>query len=187
MVWGSRSIAWSWTPCRARVAAPSSENTSAYSLYASGSSAGLVSADLASFVMFSYCAIAPMCHDFSASRAVVVGSLSQLLWEAWESYGISMLFPNSDSVYDGGCSPSMHVLPMTRPSFMTMSTLPSSMAAITQSIFSRESVSPSRSLWRLWVPYEHSGAETNQRIEGLEPVPSEDEVVSHDIRTPKAL
>jgi hypothetical protein len=37
------------------------------------------------------------------------------------------------------------------------------------------------------VPHERSGAKADQWVEGFEPVPSEDEVVSHDIRAPKAL
>jgi hypothetical protein len=53
-----------------------------------------------------------------------------------------MLFPNSDSVYDRGSSPSSQVFLRTRPSSMTMLTLLSSIAAMNQSIFSRKSISP---------------------------------------------
>jgi hypothetical protein len=37
------------------------------------------------------------------------------------------------------------------------------------------------------APYERPSAEADQGVEGLKPIPSKDEVVSHDVRTLEAL
>jgi hypothetical protein len=51
-------------------------------------------------------------------------------------------------------------------------------------LFSREYLSV---LLLLYIPYKRPRTEADQRVEGLKPVLSEDEVVSHDVRALEAL